>query len=94
MQNDSITVTIEGRNYSVIRGTSLEKIKNDFCSENKAIVVAAYVNNEIRELTHPVTEDCSISFIDLSSADGVRIYQRSLTFLLAKLLMIYSLMRL
>jgi len=35
-------------------------------------------------LTYPVNEDCNISFIDLSIADGGRIYERSLTFLLIK----------
>ncbi|NLM09789.1 MAG: nucleoside kinase [Clostridiaceae bacterium] len=84
MQNKNITVTVEGKKYSIIEGTSLEKVKNDLYNENKSIVVAAYVNNKIRELTYPITEDCNISFIDLSTADGVRIYQRSLAFLLIK----------
>lgn len=84
MQNNSITVTIGDRKHNVLKGTSLEKIKNDFYSDSKAIIVAAYVNNEIRELTYTITEDCDIRFVDLSTADGVRIYQRSLTFILAK----------
>ena len=35
-------------------------------------------------MTHPITEECRISFVDLTSADGIRIYQRSLIFLLIK----------
>ncbi|WP_458379732.1 hypothetical protein [Thermoclostridium stercorarium] len=84
MENKSITVTIDGKKYSVTKGSTLEQIKNDFYSDSKSIVVAAYVNNEIRELTYAVTEDCNITFIDLSTADGARIYERSLTFLLVK----------
>lgn len=84
MQDRFITVRMAGKEHEVLKGTTLERIKNDFYGDSKAIVVAAYVNNEIRELTYPVEEDCNISFIDLSSEDGVRIYQRSLTFLLVK----------
>lgn len=84
MQDGNITVTIEEREHSVLKGTTLEEVKNDFYSGNKAIVVAAYVNNEIKELTYAITEDCKVSFVDLSTADGVRIYQRSLAFLLVK----------
>jgi len=79
-----VTVTIGDTRHSVLKGTTLEQIKNDLFSNNRAIIVAAYVNNEIKELTYPVTEDCNITFIDLSFADGGRIYERSLTFLLVK----------
>jgi len=83
MQNKNVTVTVEGKEYSILAGTSLEKIKNDLYNRKKSIV-AAYVNNEIKELTYQVTENCKVSFVDLSTADGVRIYERSLTFLLVK----------
>jgi len=79
-----VTVTIGDTRHSVLKGITLEQIKNDLFSNNRAIIVAAYVNNEIKELTYPVTEDCNITFIDLSFADGGRIYERSLTFLLVK----------
>jgi len=79
-----VTVTIGDTRHSVLKGITLEQIKNDLFSNNRAIIVAAYVNNEIKELTYPVTEDCNITFIDLSFADGGRIYERSLNFLLVK----------
>lgn len=44
-------------------------------------VLAAYVEGEIRELSHVPEEGQKIEWIDLSKADGVRIYQRSLVFL-------------
>jgi len=42
------------------------------------------VNDELRELTWPLTEDARIRFLDLSSDDGQRIYIRSLSFLLVR----------
>lgn len=43
--------------------------------------LAAYVNGEIRELSHCVQPGDQIRWIDMTDADGVRIYQRSLVFL-------------
>ncbi|HHV62761.1 MAG TPA: nucleoside kinase [Firmicutes bacterium] len=45
-------------------------------------IVAARVNNELRELTYQLDEDASVEFLDLETEDGMRIYQRSLVSLL------------
>ena len=76
MQNDSITVTIEGRNYSVIRGTSLEKIKMISAAKTRQLC------SRIREQRNTgVDASCyrgpQYFIYRPSSADGVRIYQRS-----------------
>ena len=84
MQNNTITITVEGRKLNVEKGSSIERVKEGFYPNSNVIIVAAYVNNKLRELTYSITEECNISFVDLSSQDGVRIYQRSLTFLLVK----------
>lgn len=84
MGNEFVTVNINGRMKEIKKGTTLEKIKDEYENREKGIIVAGTVNNQLRELTYPITKDCSISFVDLSSADGVRIYRRSLIFLLVK----------
>jgi uridine kinase len=45
-------------------------------------VVGAIVNDELRELTYPIEMDAVVSPVKMSSADGSRIYRRSVTFLL------------
>ena len=45
-------------------------------------IVAAFVDGELEELGYPITRDVSVMPIDTSTNDGMRIYQRSLTFLL------------
>ena len=45
-------------------------------------VMAALVNGELRELTYPVWSDARVDPVLLSDSDGVRIYRRSLSFLL------------
>ena len=44
--------------------------------------VAAIVNDELHELTFPMEMDARVQPVTMSSADGARIYRRSLTFLL------------
>lgn len=44
--------------------------------------VAAVVNNELRELTYTIEIESRVEPLSMESADGARIYRRSLTFLL------------
>jgi uridine kinase len=56
----------------------LEQIKADFA----APIVAAIINNEIHELTYPIKTESTCIPVTTASADGARIYRRSLIFLL------------
>lgn len=49
----------------------------------KAPVVGGVVNGELRELTYPITSEARVRPVTMDEADGMRIYRRSLTFLLA-----------
>jgi len=62
------------------RGTTLEKflVGIEFGSQ----LVAAVVNNDLRELTYPVELEARVRPVWTDSAVGARIYRRSLTFLL------------
>jgi uridine kinase len=51
--------------------------------ETEAPIVGAVVNNQLRELTYPIEIDARVRPITMAEADGMRIYRRSLTFLLA-----------
>lgn len=52
------------------------------CKDKK--YVAAYVNHQLKSLTFELYEPASIEFITLETADGMRCYQRSLSFILQK----------
>jgi uridine kinase len=45
-------------------------------------VVGAIVNNQLRELTYPITIESEVEPVTMGTPDGMRIYRRSLTFLL------------
>jgi uridine kinase len=62
------------------RGTTV----GEFLSVPKyeAQLVAAVVNNDLRELTYPIEIESNVRPVLIESPDGARIYRRSLTFLL------------
>ena len=88
MSQDPVTilVSIEGEVQTVSSGTAIASLLPDRTNPDGVLVVAAVVDNEIRELGWEIREACSIRFVDLRSEDGIRIYQRSLKFLLIKAL--------
>lgn len=74
----AIKETAEIREYK--KGTSFLSIAADFQRYHKSQIVAVNVDNEIKELFHKLRRDCTIRFVDLSSQDGIKIYQRSIYF--------------
>ncbi|MDK2784916.1 MAG: uridine kinase [Bacillota bacterium] len=65
-------------------GTTLLAISREYEGHHPSPILAARVNGELRELTHALTEDATLEFLDLGTDDGQRIYIRSLSFLLVR----------
>lgn len=79
----NIQVTFpNGEVKSYKKGITLQEIAQDAQERYPATIVAAKINNKIKELRNELKEDCDIEFIDLTTTDGMRIYQRSVSFLL------------
>lgn len=83
-ENNKIRVVIGDKEELVPVKTTLMDLSRRWQPEYSSTIVAAMVNDELRELTWPLTEDARIRFLDLSSDDGQRIYIRSLSFLLVR----------
>ncbi|MBI2251956.1 MAG: nucleoside kinase [Armatimonadetes bacterium] len=64
------------------KGTSLLEISRSYRSTYP--IIAAKVNNVIKELGTKIYQDSQVSFVDLSNEDGIRIYSRGLSFILVK----------
>jgi uridine kinase len=72
----------DGRVLEGPRGASLA----DFLAQpglTLAPIVGGVVNGELRELIYPIETEARVRPITMGEADGMRIYRRSLTFLLA-----------
>ncbi|BEP28074.1 nucleoside kinase [Helicovermis profundi] len=79
-----INISIGEKIEIVDRGIRLEVIADAHQKEDKPLIVAAIVNNKLRELTFRLENDSVIEFIDIKGLDGARIYRRSLTFVLLR----------
>lgn len=74
-----ITLFPSGEAFFYKDGTSLLEISRDFQDKFPSNIVAARVNNMLRELTYIPEGDVELEFVDLTSEDGERIYVRSLS---------------
>jgi uridine kinase len=64
------------------RGTTVESFVKAAYPEPEVPIIAALVDGELRELAYVPKADAEITPILLSDSDGVRIYRRSLVFLM------------
>jgi uridine kinase len=72
----------DGRVLSGPRGATVGEFLSAI--EHRTLLVGAIVNGELRELTYPIRMEAKVEPVLMDSADGARIYRRSLTFLLEK----------
>jgi len=84
MAENDLCIKFNGKDMTVKKGTRIEDLVRGLKGKKDSIIVAALIDNEIRELTYRLEQDCSISFVDLTCEDGIRIYERGLKFLLLK----------
>lgn len=82
-ENKTIKITFpNGDSMEVPKGTLLSEVSREYQKAFRTTIVAAKVDNDLRELTFKLDEDCNVEFVDLTSDDGMRIYIRSLCFVL------------
>ena len=65
-------------------GTTLLELTASLELKHNYPILAAYVNNRIKELNYRVYTPISVRFIDISHPEGHRVYQRTVTFLLQR----------
>jgi uridine kinase len=72
----------DGRTFEAPIGTPLEAYLRAAFPDPPVPVMAALVDGKLKELTWPVACDVEVTPLTLADSDGVRIYRRSLSFLL------------
>ncbi|MGI6777660.1 MAG: nucleoside kinase [Acetivibrionales bacterium] len=83
-QNMVIVTFADGSKESFPVGISLLELAGRYQDSYKHTIVAGKIDNDIKELNSKITRDCNVELLDLSSQDGMRIYRRSLSFVLIK----------
>jgi uridine kinase len=72
----------DGRVLSGPRHTAIGEFLKTLPEADSPPIVGAIVNSQLRELTYPIHMDARVRPVTMGEADGMRIYRRSLTFLL------------
>ncbi len=72
----------DGRTFEARVGTPVETYIQAAYGGDPVPVIAALVDGELRELAYPLKRDAEVAPVFLSDSDGVRIYRRSLAFLM------------
>jgi len=74
----------DGRTFAAPRKTELRHFVDAAGAERPwpFPIVAALIDNDLRELTYPIDRDVEVTPLGTDDRDGSRIYRRSLTFLL------------
>nr|MBC7245121.1 nucleoside kinase [Chloroflexota bacterium] len=73
----------DGRIFEAPVGTSLESFIRAAYNEDSVPIVAAVVDRyKLCELTQPLMRDAEVTPVSIGDSDGMRIYRRSLTFVL------------
>ena len=74
-------ITYKDKTVEIQEPKKVIDVFKDECNEH---VIACICNNQIQALNHILTEDSVIKFIDISDKDGLRIYIRGLSYIMAK----------
>ena len=68
----------------VVAGTSLLELEQKLGLGGKHPMLAAYVNNRIKELNYKIYKPLAVRFIDITHFEGYRVYQRTISFIAQK----------
>lgn len=78
---------LEGEWVELEAGRTYESLAKSFQTPDRPLIVAARVNNKLAELTEEIEDGASVEWVDLTDTDGMRIYQRSLSFIFIRTVM-------
>lgn len=81
---ETIKITMSGKVKEIPKGVTLLEFLQAYPTTERPPVVAARVGNRLRELTYALTENATVTPVDLLSQDGIRIYSRSLKMVLIR----------
>lgn len=76
-QNISTEIQVE-------MGTSLLELQQQLNISGQFPILAAYVNNRIKELNYKIYKPIMVRYIDITHYEGYRVYQRTISFILQK----------
>ncbi len=83
MDHYKVEVVHDNRTIMVDEFTTLQDISKEYTDFFGGKIMAARINNKIKQLTYKICEDCQVEFLDITTSEGMRIYQRSATLIMS-----------
>lgn len=78
----TIEILNTGQTIEIPEGTTIQQVIDTIQYKGECAILAARVNNRIRELDSKIHMDSPLELIDIRNSDGMRMIQRGLIFLL------------
>ncbi|MDD2971410.1 MAG: nucleoside kinase [Lachnospiraceae bacterium] len=82
--SNQVTVTIDGKEIRVEKGTTFEAIVADYQEQYDGLIAAVIVDNKICELMKTVKKDCKLSFVTKRDSIGHKTYSRTAIMVMTK----------
>ena len=73
-----------GREMQITEGMTFGELAKEFQGEFSSAIMLAKQGNMLKELDYEIKENDDITFLDLTTKDGMRVYHRGVSFLLVK----------
>ena len=79
-----LELTVLGKTFQVEEGITFEEVAKKFQSQFQGMIVLAKQKNKLKELSKKIKESGEIFFYDVSNIEAMRVYHRSVSFLMVK----------
>lgn len=80
----ALCIEVLGKKLEIEEGTTFETVAKQFQSEFRSDILLAKQNNKLIELSNTIKQSGEIMFYDISYMEGMRVYHRSVSFLMIK----------
>ena len=77
-------INVMGREMQIPEGRTFGELAKEFQGEFSSAIMLARQGNMLKELDYEIKEEDEITFLDLTTKDGMRVYHRGVSFLLVK----------
>ena len=77
-------ITFENKVFEIENSIKIKDLLKEEIKNNKYMVMGCIVNNEYQNIEYELTENAKIEFIDMSSKEGMKIYRRTLLYVMGK----------
>lgn len=81
---DLVKVLVDGQTFEVAKGTPVTELLKLKKAKMSNQVVAAFINNKLMDLRTEIEQDCTVTFVDTGTDEGIRVYHRSVIMLVMR----------